>query len=460
MKRLKDYFDCMTYLRNKGYREFNDLNGYEFYRFVFPNCENVGEMNQDFSKPNPVYLYSDFKTERLRRRIFLNDTFESDYSEFVDSNRFALCGGLSYRGRTNKLEHAQHMNALIFDVDSVGLNELKNFFHKVNLPEKMLSVKLPAPTFLVLSGAGMHVYYVFKEPIDLFPNIKLQLKSLKYDLTEKIWKYGATSKQRDTQYQGINQTFRMVGSLNAKYGNHVVAFQVGDKVDLEYLNGFVMNERNKVDILERFRPSKCTLKEAQEKYPQWYQRVIVEGVKNKDSKWHIHRGLYEWWIKQIGKVKGGHRYFYLMCMAIYAYKCDISKKELKKDMLEAYKFLKFEVHHTNNLEKRDFMSALESYDKGLARFTIKDIEKITGIRIDRNKRNGRKQAEHLKIASFVKDLKYPNGEWRQGNGRPSKEKEVQEWQKLHPNGTKAQCHKDTKISRQTIHKFWQNAFES
>lgn len=51
-----------------------------------------------------------------------------------------------------------------------------------------------------------------------------------------------------------------------------------------------------------------------------------------------------------------------------------------------------------------------------------------------------------------------NGETKMG--RHSKEKEVQEWQELHPNGTKADCHKDTKISRQTIHKFWKKPKKS
>ena len=35
------------------------------------------------------------------------------------------------------------------------------------------------PTFLVLSGNGLHLYYVFEEPIDLYPNIKIQLKKPK-----------------------------------------------------------------------------------------------------------------------------------------------------------------------------------------------------------------------------------------------------------------------------------------
>ena len=80
------------------------------------------------------------------------------------------------------------------------------------------------PTFLVLSGNGLHLYYVFKEPIDLYPNIKVQLKSLKYDLTFRIWEYKGTSQLKAIQYQSINQGFRMVGSINAKYGTELVAF--------------------------------------------------------------------------------------------------------------------------------------------------------------------------------------------------------------------------------------------
>ncbi len=60
------------------------------------------------------------------------------------------------------------------------------------------------------------MYYVFDNPIDLFPNIKLQLKAYKYALTFNIWCYKETSKEKETQYQSINQSFRMVGSINEK----------------------------------------------------------------------------------------------------------------------------------------------------------------------------------------------------------------------------------------------------
>ena len=50
--------------------------------------------------------------------------------------------------------------------------------------------------------------------MDLFPNIKVQLKSLKYDLTFRMLEYKGASKLKAIQYQLINQCFRMVGSLN------------------------------------------------------------------------------------------------------------------------------------------------------------------------------------------------------------------------------------------------------
>ena len=170
---------------------------------------------------------------------------------------------------------------------------------------------------------------MFKEPIDLYPNIKVQLKSLKYDLTFRIWEYKGTSQLKAIQYQSINQGFRMVGSINAKYGTELVAFRTGERVTLDYLNAYAIKPENRVDINKPFHPSRMTRAQAKEAYPEWYQRVVIEGNKRK-KKWDIAGkvhgddpyALYHWWLRQIGSIEGGHRYFYLMCLAIYAYKCD------------------------------------------------------------------------------------------------------------------------------------------
>ena len=290
----------------------------------------------------------------------LNDKWEEDYINFVERNNLTLCSGLTYRRRANKLENAQRMNALIFDLDGVGEKEIRNLLLRFGKDAKMIRT-LPQPTFLIMSGTGLHIYYVFKEPIDLYPNIKLQLKALKYDLTFRMWEYGATSSKKEIQYQSINQNFRMVGSINGKYGNIVKAFRTGDRVTLEYLNEYV-SAKNQVDVNKPFRPSKMTRAEAAEKYPEWYERVVINKSK-KLKKWDIKGktgyALYEWWLRRIGEVRGGHRYYYMMCLAIYACKCDVPKKKLKEDIYNVYEELR-QVQHDNVLTENDIESALEA----------------------------------------------------------------------------------------------------
>ena len=44
--------------------------------------------------------------------------------------------------------------------------------------------------------------------------------------------------------------------------------------------------------------------------------------------------------------------------------------------------------------------------------------------------------------------------WRDRNGRPSKANIVQLWQQEHPNGRKADCIRDTGLSKPTVYKWW------
>jgi len=442
----------IEYLSN----QYDEIDGYDFYRYIFPNNENQGELNTDFSKPNAVYLYEDEQdkdTDRtLRRRVMLNDTWCDDYLEYIECNPNTLCSGLAYRGRTNKIAHAQQMNAMIFDLDGVGLDEIETLFLRFGKSSTGIRT-LPMPTFVVSSGSGLHIYYVFKEPIDLFPNIKLQLKNLKYKLTFRIWEYKSTSQEKAIQYQSINQAFRMVGSENSKYepALPIRAFEIGERVTLDYLNEYV-REEDRVDLLKPFRPSQMTREQAKESYPEWYQRVIVDKDRSQ-KKWDIKGkqgyALYEWWLRQVDKIRGGHRYFFLMCMAIYACKCDVPKKKLKEDMYKMFDVLQ-DMEHKNPLSEKDITSALEAYDKEYYNFNIDDIEHLTDIRIERNKRNGRKQVDHLKRMRVVQELDYPNGEWR---GNQSKEQLVKDYIKDNPTAKPMEIAKALNISRTTVYKY-------
>src|SRR5699024_7518311 len=379
----------------------------------------------------------------------LQDTWEEDYMNYVECNDKALCSGLAFRGRVNRLEHAQQMNALIFDLDSVGENELMTLFKRLSDVDGLR--RMPYPTFIVQSGSGLHIYYVFDEPILLFPNIKLQLKALKHDLTFKLWDYKGTTQEKNIQYQPLNQAFRMVGSHNNKYDLQVRAFRTGETVSIEHLNQFVMEEHNKVDINQKFSPTKYSLEEAQVKFPEWYEKVIVQGIKQ-PNKWRIKRDLYDWWKRQYSRITGGHRYYFLMCIAIYAVKCDISRQELKQDMDEMFEYLR-QVEHTNPLEESDIISALEAYDRAYYNFTLDDIEKLTNLRIERNKRNYRTQGEHMKVMSAIRDVFYPNGDWRNAKGAPTKEQLVKDYLAENPTATVTEVARALGVSRPTVYKY-------
>ena len=445
---------------------FEEVNGYDFYREIFPAGERSDEQHTDFSHPNAIFLCYDEKVGYKVRHPMYRDTWENDYMELIEGKELCLCGGLAYRQRRNTLNNAQAMHALVFDLDGVGENEMLNLFHRFRLaPDKLRS--LPVPTFLVASGTGVHLYYVFEEPIDLFPNIKLQLKSMKYDLTFKIWEYKATSREKAIQYQSINQGFRMVGSMNEKHGVMLRAFRIGEKVTIDYLNRYVIDPKNQVDLQKRFRPSKMTREQARLTYPEWYEKVIVRGNK-KPRKWDIAgkvRGkdpyaLYHWWLKQIDDIKGGHRYFFLMCMAIYACKCDVPKRKLKEDMEWAYQVLR-EVEHTNPMKREDISSALEAYSKEYYNFLISDIEKLTDVRIERNKRNGRRRKTHLRLARASRDIlceERGKKDWREGNGRPkgsgTAQAKVAAYRAEHPEASVTEVARALQISRPTVYKWW------
>ena len=470
MEVLDSYYELIQVLGDL----YEEVDGCSFYEYLFPDNECRGEMQDDYIHPNAIYLYQanseekSYKDRKMRRRIMLSDTWIDDYYEYVDGNQLALCSGLAYRNRYNRLQNAHRMYALIFDLDGVGAREFRNLCMRFGAPAGYAS-SMPMPTFLAASGMGLHVYYVFENPIDLYPNIKLQLKALKHNLTYRMWDYKYTSRVKEVQYQSINQTFRMVGSINGKYGNVIRAYRTGDKVTLDCLNQYVKPE-NQVDVNHLFKPSRMTLTQAKEAYPEWYQRVVIEK-KRRLKKWDIKSkqgyALYEWWLGRINEVQGGHRYYFLMCMVIYACKCDVPRQRLIDDMEDAYEYLKT-VEHDNPLTEEDVRSALKTYDKEYYNFTIDDIVKLTNIDIKKSKRNGRCTKDHLHGEYWIENgRKRVNvckanrelalQEMRENGkitGRPSAENMIREYIQEHPEAGKKEVCDGTGRSKTTVYKYY------
>ena len=89
-----------------------------------------------------------------------------------------------------------------------------------------------------------------------------------------------------------------------------------------------------------------------------------------------------------------------------------------------------------------------------------EAERVSAIPMPANKRNYQKQADHLEEARAIRDIrmKRQDRDWREGNGRPKgsgeKSKIVEEWQRQHPDGKKADCIRETGLSKPTVYKWW------
>lgn len=81
------------------------------------------------------------------------------------------------------------------------------------------------------------------------------------------------------------------------------------------------------------------------------------------------------------------------------------------------------------------------------------ISELTKIEIKPNKRNGRKQKDHVVVMNKMKEVKRLLGE-EINEGRPTVEQTVREWQESHPDGKKADCIRETGLSKPTVYKWW------
>lgn len=406
------------------------------------NGEPMGEF-----KANPLGYWRNANEKKGHRRIFFEDTFEKTLKELQEAD-FSIVNGLAYFGKRNAVQNASKMYAMIFDLDGITDITLDNF-----LSGALVSKAYPMPNYIVLSGHNIHLYYRFEEPISLYPNIKLQLKELKYSLTGKMWnRY--TSTEKKVQFQGINQGFRVIGGKTKIEGVRVRAFELNlHPFSLNALCQFVPEEK-RVDEQKLWRESKYTLEEAKKKFPEWYDRRVLN--KEPTGRWICKRDLYDWWKRQITEFASyGHRYFAIMCLAIYGIKSGISQEEVEKDAMDLIPFLNG-LNPNAPFTVEDCRSALECYDERYVTFPINDIEKITGIAIPRNKRNGRKQQQHIKMVNAMRIMKRDmlgEDEYK-NNGRPDKSAIVHEWRLAHPEGRKVDCIRETGLDKKTVYRWW------
>lgn len=436
------------------YTYYDEIEPKEFYRAIFPKGELQEKGVYENGKYNAIVVEVTKEKKNNGKDRILRHTITDDLDkidEIVERDNFCLMSPISYVGKERKSDNARVLYALTIDLDGVIIKNgddpfgLRTLFHQIENIER-----IPMPTYIVSSGTGLHLYYVFEKPIMLFPNVVKQLQKYKRELTRIIWQGYITNLDDSVQYESLFQGFRVVGTITKK-GERARAFETGKRVTMGYMNQFVDDEFKTDDFVYK---SNLTLAKAKEKYPNWYEKRIVK--KQPKGTWICKRELYDWWKKRmLQEVKTGHRYYCLMMLAVYARKSGIEQEELENDAFDLMEILDaLPASEDNPFTEKDVIDALQAYDDRYMTYPINSISYLTDIRIEKNKRNYRKQEVHLKRARLVQSLDYPDGEWRNKEGRPSKEQIVKEYRKNNPNAKKSQCIKDTGLSKMTVYKWW------
>lgn len=432
-----------------------ELTPKEFYRSIFPAgelataAENKRKVKGKYNAIAVELLPKEEDKINARRYIVSDDLKELD--ELLEKDNFIIISPISYAGRSRKAENARYIYAMAIDLDGVETErQLTDLFYQFE------NDILPLPTYIIWSGGGLHLYYQFEKPIPCYKESVKQLQKLKQALTKRIWNRYTTTLYDKPQLQSLFQGFRMCGNVTKSRENRTRAFKVGDIVSIRYLNDYVLDEYRANDIKYK---SDLTLQQAKELYPEWYKRRIEEKQPPQKAHWTTKADLYYWWLKRIKfEAMENHRYFAIMCLAIYAKKSGIDYNQLEQDafsLQERFDYLT--TDEKNHFTREDILAALEAYNDNYFTFPIDTISSLTNIDIKKNKRNFLPQRVHLEAAREKKKV-LKNNNLLKSEGRPkgsgTKEQIINEWQQLHPCGTVSECSKALNVSRTTVYKYW------
>ncbi|MCX0386932.1 hypothetical protein LI053_15940 [Clostridium perfringens] len=440
---------------------YHEVGPIDFYRDIFPSGELQEKGVYEKGKYNAIAVEITKEKKKNGKDKVLRHTITDDLdkiSEVISRDNFCLMSPISYIGKERNSDNARVLYALVIDLDGVVIKNGNDPFGLRTLIHQIENInRIPMPTYIVSSGTGLHLYYVFEKPIMLFKNVVKQLQRYKKELTRIIWQDYITKLSDAVQYESLFQGFRMVGTITKK-GERARAFKTGYHVTMEYMNKFVDKEFKAEDFAYK---SKLTLAQAKKKYPTWYEERIIQ--KKARGTWTVNRAVYDWWKNRILKeAKTGHRYYCLMMLAVYARKAAIERDELENDAFNIMAiFDKLPATDDNPFNEKDVIDALQAYEDRYITYPINSISYLTDIQIEKNKRNYQKQADHLEEARAIRDIrmKRQGRKWNDRNGRPkgsgTKEQMVKEYRENNPTARKIDCIRDTGFDKKTVYKWWE-----
>ena len=508
------------WFHQKGYEPITPL---DFYRAIFPSGElatytdkpRALENNTEW-KYNAILLENTHerksctrknpftgKKEHTEKEVWKNHILLDDLSQiekavaqFGSTKRDFFIAPISYLGRRRTKRRERWIYACIVEVDHPKTAIIDGHRRQTGVEQLVqewtdTTAGYPMPSACVCSGSGLHLLYLLDRPYPISTeNAQDRWDNFRERFTKRIWSENVT--KECVQIENHCQSFRLVGTRTKK-DQLVEAFWLSkqrytiDELfsiipydDTKQKKGesladyyrrwcqghFAPDEDMKAEMLympklqQADKPLSPKLQEAKEKWPEWFQRRIVEKQPPKQQgQWTCNRGLYDWFLREAKKNPYvGSRYHRIHALAEFAVKCGISYDELKRDAYELYVLFR-EVDTGQPFTYTEYVKARDEYFSTEAhKSTRRWIETKTGVEMNPPaKRNGRSKADHLQWVNGQRKQKHDQAGEPYGGGRPDKCQAIHQWQREHPNGTKIECHRETGISRPTIDRWWLSA---
>lgn len=376
----------------------------------------------DLSMLMPVVVLDEDATKHVVKM-----TIEEALMQSGARNDLLLGGSTFFKQYISKAT-TRDVHALIVDMDNVYSGTLLQIIQAgwadVN------GHSWPIPTYIVNSGTGLHLYFVFSAPLPHYKRFEKGIDTLYRTLAAQQtqgWPYLV----RQVQWYG--QDFRIAGGCG-KNGWENTVFRVGTKWDpSELARTLGLNIVFDMDV-KPIRHAKN-------------RKFTYKG-----QGWHCHEGFYHYALNGVkNQTMEGNRYTSMCALAVIAWKCGISYDILKQDLYSLLPL--FNERGNNEVKPREVVSALKMYNDKAMLTPRARLEDWQGWKYEGQKRNYRKQEIHLFLARNQKAALKMLGEMKP-EGRPSACDIVLSWKKQHPDGRKIDCIKETGLAKSTVYRWW------
>ena len=323
----------------------------------------------------------------------------------------------SFFGGWPKEKLLKNVHAFVIDLDGVSPADLRVLLKR--------EVKKLPPTYIVNSGQGVHLVYMFAVPVVGYTKRKKVLKQAIKALAG-LFKVKTYSYKVDPTATLVHP-YRVVGS-RTKLGQTAKAYKFGEKREIV--------EMLKLLNIDTYLFEKHEKKQTAQRKASYNNDVAVLPT----GRVRFYDSTYE---RVRHEVDEGHRYLSLFALAIIAYKCRVPREQAEEDITDLVDLFN-QKEHIKRVRENEIEKAMKGYSQKFVRVTSYTLEEYLGFAFHRStKRNGLKRKEHLEMAREIKASRQ----------RATKQNQMKRYLQKYPDASLKQLEEALGWSRHTIIKY-------